>query len=186
MQIEIGSASSVFNTNIAATGTQKSPRAATSPQQDKWEVSIDYQQYMSTSGTGNSASQARIKALAEQLRQDTSFSQYKRRNFINHPVGRELATELIWVDEGLQEKIAKQMWETLSWTAHRRELPASWRDINVKAMLLSSDELAQNSVGIYCRLSNDDERDGESVSIENQEDICQGYFHPKNAMFPFP
>ena len=146
MQIEIGSASSVFNTNIAATGTQKSPRAATSPQQDKWAVSIDYQQYMSTSGTGNSASQARIKALAEQLRQDTSFSQYKRRNFINHPVGRELAAELILADEGLQEKIAKQMWETLSWTAHQRELPPSWRDINVKAMLLSSDELAQNSV----------------------------------------
>ena len=24
------------------------------------------------------------------------------------------------------------------------------------------------NVGIYCRLSNDDERDGESVSIENQ------------------
>lgn len=34
-------------------------------------------------------------------------------------------------------------------------------------------------VGIYCRLSNDDERDGESVSIENQEKICQGYLHPK-------
>ncbi len=36
------------------------------------------------------------------------------------------------------------------------------------------------NVGIYCRLSNDDERDGESVSIENQENICQGGFHPKN------
>ncbi len=35
------------------------------------------------------------------------------------------------------------------------------------------------NVGIYCRLSNDDERDGESVSIENQDGICQGYFHPK-------
>lgn len=34
------------------------------------------------------------------------------------------------------------------------------------------------NVGIYCRLSNDDERDGESVSIENQDEICQGYFHP--------
>lgn len=30
------------------------------------------------------------------------------------------------------------------------------------------------NVGIYCRLSNDDERDGESVSIENQGAICQG------------
>ena len=35
------------------------------------------------------------------------------------------------------------------------------------------------NVGIYCRLSNDDERDGESVSIENQENICQGGFHQK-------
>lgn len=30
------------------------------------------------------------------------------------------------------------------------------------------------NVGIYCRLSNDDEREGESVSIENQDAICQG------------
>ena len=37
-------------------------------------------------------------------------------------------------------------------------------------------------VGIYCRLSNDDERDGESVSIENQENICQGGFHPKDEI----
>ena len=29
---------------------------------------------------------------------------------------------------------------------------------------------------LYCRLPNDDERDGESGSIKNQEDICQGYF----------
>jgi len=33
------------------------------------------------------------------------------------------------------------------------------------------------NVGIYCRLSRDDERTGESVSIENQDEICQGYFH---------
>jgi len=32
---------------------------------------------------------------------------------------------------------------------------------------------------LYCRLSNDDERDGESGSIKNQEDICQGYFLQK-------
>lgn len=32
-------------------------------------------------------------------------------------------------------------------------------------------DMAENTynVGIYCRLSNDDERDGESVSIENQK-----------------
>ena len=33
------------------------------------------------------------------------------------------------------------------------------------------------NVGIYCRLSNDDERDGESVSIENQELLCKGWSH---------
>ncbi len=31
------------------------------------------------------------------------------------------------------------------------------------------------NVGIYCRLSNDDERDGESVSIENQKLVLQKY-----------
>ena len=31
------------------------------------------------------------------------------------------------------------------------------------------------NVGIYCRLSNDDERDGESVSIENQTLLLQSY-----------
>lgn len=31
------------------------------------------------------------------------------------------------------------------------------------------------NVGIYCRLSNDDERDGESVSIENQKLLLQSY-----------
>ncbi len=38
------------------------------------------------------------------------------------------------------------------------------------------------NVGIYCRLSRDDERTGESVSIENQENICQGGFHPKDEI----
>ena len=32
---------------------------------------------------------------------------------------------------------------------------------------------------LYERLSHDDERAGESVSIENQDEICQGYFHRK-------
>ena len=31
------------------------------------------------------------------------------------------------------------------------------------------------NVGIYCRLSNDDEREGESVSIENQKLLLQQY-----------
>lgn len=31
---------------------------------------------------------------------------------------------------------------------------------------------------LYCRLSRDDEQDGLSGSIKNQDGICQGYFHP--------
>ena len=37
---------------------------------------------------------------------------------------------------------------------------------------------------LYERLSHDDERAGESVSIENQENICQGGFHHKNEIPP--
>lgn len=146
MKIETNSVSSTSTFNLAATETHKSHRTVAAPQQDKWAISGTYQRYLSTPSAGNSASQARIEALVEQLRQDTSFSQHKRRNFADHPVGRELATELILADEGLQEKISKVMWEALSRLADQRELPPSWRDINVKAMLLSSDKLAQNSV----------------------------------------
>ena len=34
---------------------------------------------------------------------------------------------------------------------------------------------------LYERLSHDDERAGESVSIENQELICKGWFLPPNT-----
>ena len=53
-------------------------------------------------------------------------------------------------------------------------------------MKLSSKNSAFGTAALYCRLSRDDNMDSESNSIQNQEDICQGYFHPKNAMFPFP
>ena len=49
----------------------------------------------------------------------------------------------------------------------------------------------QYKVGIYCRLSVDDASNSakakgyipsdESVSIENQDGICQGYFLPQNT-----
>ena len=34
---------------------------------------------------------------------------------------------------------------------------------------------------LYCRLSQEDERLGESLSIENQELICKGWFLPPNT-----
>lgn len=35
--------------------------------------------------------------------------------------------------------------------------------------------------GLYFRLSQEDERQGESVSIENQELLCRGWFLPPNT-----
>ena len=35
---------------------------------------------------------------------------------------------------------------------------------------------------LYERLSRDDELSGESFSIQNQESICQGGFHPKDEV----
>ena len=34
---------------------------------------------------------------------------------------------------------------------------------------------------LYCRLSQEDERAGESLSIENQALICKGWFLPSNT-----
>lgn len=38
------------------------------------------------------------------------------------------------------------------------------------------------NVGIYVRLSQEDERAGESLSIENQDVICRGWFLPPNTI----
>lgn len=116
------------------------------PRQDEMMVSSDYQQYMSVSNTKSTASQAKIEALAEQLRKDTSFSQDKHRFFMNHPVGRSLATEMILADEGLQEKVAKHMWKTYADYSLYDHLPANWQAIDVKAMLMSSDKMTVNEV----------------------------------------
>ena len=35
---------------------------------------------------------------------------------------------------------------------------------------------------LYCRLSLEDGKDNESMSISNQENICQGGFHPKDEI----
>ena len=40
----------------------------------------------------------------------------------------------------------------------------------------------QNEItALYCRLSQDDGADGESNSIQNQNEICQGVFLQKNT-----
>ena len=39
---------------------------------------------------------------------------------------------------------------------------------------------ADKITALYCRLSQEDMQAGESESIQNQENICQGYFHRSN------
>ena len=40
----------------------------------------------------------------------------------------------------------------------------------------------QKKTALYCRLSQDDNTENESNSIQNQENICQGGFHPKDEI----
>ena len=39
-------------------------------------------------------------------------------------------------------------------------------------------------VAFYCRLSRDDDNEGDSNSIQHQENICQGGFHHKDEIPP--
>ena len=106
--------------------------------------SASYQQYASTPSSASAASQAKIDSLADKLKQDSSFVEDKRRAFYNNPVGRELAKEMILSDEGLQDEIAKNIWKGLTDIAPGYAyVPPSWKDIDVKAMLLSPNEQDQ-------------------------------------------
>lgn len=43
----------------------------------------------------------------------------------------------------------------------------------------------QKKTALYCRLSQDDNTENESNSIQNQDGICQGYFRRKKQDFNF-
>ena len=45
-------------------------------------------------------------------------------------------------------------------------------------------KLVPSVTALYCRLSIEDGRENESMSISNQDGICQGYFHPKDERPP--
>ena len=51
-------------------------------------------------------------------------------------------------------------------------------------MKLPNKKHADGTAALYCRLSRDDNLDTESNSISNQENICQGGFHPKDEIPP--
>jgi hypothetical protein len=43
-------------------------------------------------------------------------------------------------------------------------------------------KFTQSVTALYCRLSIEDGRENESMSISNQENICQGGFHRKDEI----
>lgn len=50
-------------------------------------------------------------------------------------------------------------------------------------MRQSKNKKREVTAAIYVRLSRDDNLEGESYSIGNQEQICQGVIHPKRTHF---
>ena len=42
-------------------------------------------------------------------------------------------------------------------------------------------QVYEKITALYCRISLDDGGDNESMSISNQDGICQGYFLPQNT-----
>ena len=53
----------------------------------------------------------------------------------------------------------------------------SYPAVERRAMTKQPDKIT----ALYCRLSRDDEQDGLSGSIKNQELICKGWFLPSNT-----
>ena len=56
--------------------------------------------------------------------------------------------------------------------------------VNAPAQIKEETEMfgaTDKITALYCRLSQEDERSGESLSIENQELICKGWFLPPNT-----
>ena len=86
--------------------------------------------------------------------------------------GQNPATDPKW-----RVGITARLW----YDGHATNEPSVWKE-----RIMSARQTETKITALYERLSRDDESLGDSNSIINQEDICQGYFHPKNAMFPFP
>lgn len=112
--------------------------------EDQLELSAAYQKFSSyaSSPGQNPEDNPRVAALLERLKQDKSFTEDKYRSFLKHPLAKELAKEIILADDDLQEQIAKKMWEDYKAVPANARLydPPTWKEINVKGMLLSSDE----------------------------------------------
>ena len=65
---------------------------------------------------------------------------------------------------------------------------AGYCNMNSSTTVLSADSKKedlnmdqQQITALYLRLSNEDDLEGESNSIQNQELLCKGWFHPPNT-----
>ena len=125
----------------------RTPKQETSAlRQDTVSISGSCQEYVAISKSEQSGVKPSTKSsrLLEALKKDTSFIEYKHRSFINHPIGREAAKAIILEDENLQEEVAKTIWKSYGLISpdymiqSKMYVPASYKKINVKALLLSS------------------------------------------------
>lgn len=100
--------------------------------------------------TGNNLkldTQGTIDHLTELLKKDKSFMSDISRDFMTHPIGRDLATAMILADPDLQEQIAKNMWRDIAqsnvWSSINPDhygqplyLPPDYHGYNIEEMLL--------------------------------------------------
>ena len=60
-------------------------------------------------------------------------------------------------------------------------IPMSTTVLSADSRKEENDLNQQQITALYCRLSNEDDLDGESNSIQNQELLCRGWFLPTNT-----
>lgn len=110
------------------------------PREDQLTLHASYQ-----AAPAELKTNSRIERLRKQLESDEAYMKSPIRDFLRNPVGRELAKEIILANEDIQEQVAKLSWEIDQRAARANpnlHVPASYKDIDVKAALLSSDEVA--------------------------------------------
>ena len=151
--MEIRGVSSAAHAMNSAVGTTAHEESAPVSKQDQMDFSKAWQQFMGVSNRVSTMS-SKAEQLSKILRNDTAFAEDRRRSFLSNPVGRELAKELILNDPELQEEIAKNMWESYQMispsysAANHLYIPASYKEFNVKAMLMNPDSTVADQVFI--------------------------------------
>lgn len=99
----------------------------------------------------------KIETLTSELQKDPTFVDRCNREFIDHPLGRELVSTIILADQELQDQIAQKLWnDTASANSvissnpyllgPTRPIPPDWQDYDIPAMLMSADSKTVDQV----------------------------------------